>query len=381
MLTQQICTNNLLGENNQSKVGDWSVAIKKPLLGVLITVLAFSVSLIGTAGNFVTAQNGTSVQGEIWSDTTWTYANSPYNITKQVTIEPNVTLTIEPGVTVISSVNYGDAYWAFIVRGTLIAHGTQNKPITFLGDGTGYVTNLFFAANNGSSVDLDYCIIKSAQTIWENAEAVHGLLNLTHSEMTDIYVGIYLWQPWQDSYVTNNVFEDSAGISVNNGNIANVYVENNLFEGKPAGSFYDLLPLISLSSGNGAGVIVLRYNSFESTKSKVISAPNGTNVSQNYWGTTDVSVISKMISSSSVSFLPILEVPDPNTPTGHFLNSIPPPTATPAPISSPTLTPSPNPTSSVTPSPSVPEFPTWTALVAALAVTALTAIVFVRRKR
>jgi hypothetical protein len=40
------------------------------------------------------------VGGTITSDTTWTAAGGPYNITSGLTVSPGVTLTIEPGSTV-----------------------------------------------------------------------------------------------------------------------------------------------------------------------------------------------------------------------------------------------------------------------------------------
>src|SRR5208337_5359065 len=49
----------------------------------------------------------TNVNGTINSDTTWTKANSPYNLTGPVTVDPGVTLSIEPGTIVDTSyLNY-----------------------------------------------------------------------------------------------------------------------------------------------------------------------------------------------------------------------------------------------------------------------------------
>lgn len=75
----------------------------------------------------------TPVCGNIGANTTWTLANSPYEVCLGgVTVMPTITLTIEPGVTVQFvqgggnklNVNYG---------GALSAIGTLTQPITFTG--------------------------------------------------------------------------------------------------------------------------------------------------------------------------------------------------------------------------------------------------------
>jgi hypothetical protein len=77
---------------------------------------------------------GVSFGGIIGSDTTWTLANSPYNITGNILVNNGVTLTIEPGVTV----NLNGFY--ILVNGTLQARGTNQTMISF-----NTVANHFFA--------------------------------------------------------------------------------------------------------------------------------------------------------------------------------------------------------------------------------------------
>ncbi|HYV91527.1 MAG TPA: T9SS type A sorting domain-containing protein [Chitinophagales bacterium] len=69
----------------------------------------------------------TNVSGGIYSNTTWTLANSPYIVVDTVAVFPNVTLTIEPGVTV----KFADYKRLEIRQGTLVAEGTSSDSITF----------------------------------------------------------------------------------------------------------------------------------------------------------------------------------------------------------------------------------------------------------
>lgn len=69
---------------------------------------------------------GTYVEGHISQDTTWTLADSPYVVTKDIIVDPGVTLTIMPGV----EVKFGGLF-SLIVEGILSASGTLDKLITF----------------------------------------------------------------------------------------------------------------------------------------------------------------------------------------------------------------------------------------------------------
>ena len=68
-----------------------------------------------------------NVSGPIITNTIWTAANSPYILTDNVTVNEGITLTIEPGVTVM-----GWEWWTSLsVNGRLEAIGTPSQPITF----------------------------------------------------------------------------------------------------------------------------------------------------------------------------------------------------------------------------------------------------------
>src|SRR5258706_11658097 len=82
---------------------------------ILYTVLSF-----GT-------KSQTNVSGGIYTNATWTLANSPYIVVDTVVVFPGVTLTIQPGVVV----KFANGKFLEIRQATLIAVGTSVDSITF----------------------------------------------------------------------------------------------------------------------------------------------------------------------------------------------------------------------------------------------------------
>ncbi len=68
----------------------------------------------------------TPVSGYIESNTTWTFAQSPYVVTGNTLVIPGATLTIDPGVTVRFESGY-----SLQIDGELIARGNDGQMITF----------------------------------------------------------------------------------------------------------------------------------------------------------------------------------------------------------------------------------------------------------
>ncbi len=92
---------------------------------------------------------------------TWTVENSPYIMIGDVTVSSGQTLTVDPGVTVLSQGNY-----QITVQGLLLASGTQADSILFgiSADNTGGIWQGIRLENVTGTDELHYCDIRYAET-------------------------------------------------------------------------------------------------------------------------------------------------------------------------------------------------------------------------
>jgi hypothetical protein len=88
------------------------------------TLLLAIVAYFGAATG---AHAATAVSGVIGANTTWTLAQSPYQVTADVSVENGATLAIEPGVVV----TFDAAKNLIVTNGALSARGTAGQPIVF----------------------------------------------------------------------------------------------------------------------------------------------------------------------------------------------------------------------------------------------------------
>ena len=182
------------------------------LIGSLALLLA-----VGSVRFGVAQGTGTNVSGVIYTDTTWTQANSPYTLTGNVLVYSGAVLTIQPGVTV----NLGSYY--IEVNSTLQAIGSSASEIVFncSGAGSSITFTPFSDGWNGST---------STGSIIENA-IIDSPISLSSSvEIIDdtVYGGInvptiYAEYITADPVISNNYIE--GGVSVGTGE--NALISNN----------------------------------------------------------------------------------------------------------------------------------------------------------
>lgn len=185
--------------------------------------------------------------GTITEDQTWCLAGSPHLITGWLSIDPGVTVTVEPGSMVQSD-------YLITVKGSLIAIGTSMQPITFTsmadsapaqwrgiafygaqaaGD-LRYVTVRRAGWSNNLAIDFNHTGLISAKDLTQHT------LRIEHSQLIDandvsnfdeaLFRGLYLQN--SNAIVTDNLFAN-LGDAANEfpiylaGNILDVTVTNN----------------------------------------------------------------------------------------------------------------------------------------------------------
>jgi parallel beta-helix repeat protein len=106
---------------------------------VIVTILVSGLA-------FVRIAHATQVSGVLTSDTHWTIDDSPVTFNGTVTVGANVTLTIDPGVTVNLGVS------SLQIRGTLIAVGDASNKILFTvrENMSQYISEPIFFTNSSS---------------------------------------------------------------------------------------------------------------------------------------------------------------------------------------------------------------------------------------
>ncbi len=410
------------------------MGVSKSFAVFLVLIMAVSSLIIVGTTPFGLAQNGTTINSMIInSDTTWTKANSPYNLAGPVAISQGATLTIDSGATV----NLNNHY--LLVNGTINAKGSNTEKVNFNGgdNRASYIEFMNPSPSWNKNTQLGSIIENSIlKSIWIK-------INGTSPKINDNTITGYISCQYSSTIITNNeifgewdtmsIFKSSATIS---GNVVHninwgIYtdddastISNNTVIGGEIGiiynSFHDIYVLsnntvygckVGIKSGpscrveenivinNYQGIVashsIILKNTIVNNTVGIIAYPtpriNNNNIygnsenihlapeanenvdaTNNWWGTTNSAMISQTIHDKKNDF---------NLGTVNFTPFLtaPNPEAPTIPTSTPTTTPKPTPTLSPTATPTVPEFPVLAILT--FFVPVLLAAVYLKHRR
>jgi len=170
----------------------------------------------------VLAGADTPVGGFIREDTTWTAANSPYEMIASVIVEEGVTLTIEPNVTVKVAGQY-----ALQVGGGLVARGTETEPIIFT------TTEITPIPGSWGYIKFED---SSMDAIFDDSEYVSGSIlqycTVEYAGGSDAYGGV--WADSASPFIDNCEILQNANSGLYLRSDASIIISNNTISGNSA---------------------------------------------------------------------------------------------------------------------------------------------------
>jgi hypothetical protein len=263
--------------------------MNKTRLNLLIVVLiASSLVLIGTC-HFGIAQSGTYTSTIISTDTTWTQANSPYNIAGNVLINSGVILTLGAGATLNlngymvvtgslmiqpgATINIINASGYIQVDGVLSAVGTNAEPIQITGTaGTwtlGMISSTFYPSitfsrgstgwnpqtSSGSTIQntvLSSVIFSVSSSVELSNDTFNNGLSLEGNSpvVTNCKIEMGIGVTGGAPIIAGNTI--SGGITINGESyesLQTTYIENNEISGNPSESTAGIILLESVPTG------------------------------------------------------------------------------------------------------------------------------------
>ena len=336
----------------------------KSQIGIFVITLLFCSFLFVCYSNLEIVQGSTSVIGIINSDTVWTKINSPYNLEGNVLVNNDVTLTIDPGVTVNLNTYY------IQVNGTLYAKGNDSDPINLNGGeirfknssddwveqtGSGSIIekvilhstiiaiegtspkiskNIFdnsrISISYSTSIVLNNTFLGSSGSLISLSEAnvtISGNTLMGGSEGISVSVGLFETNSFP-LIEGNLIFENELGIVITCWSDELLYspiIRNNTIVKNIKGISFGIV------MGGGVSPIIINNNICNNTQYNIstrysdvfdLGMRDDFNATYNWWGTTEPLLINQKIydfnddfNFGTVNYVPFLNESNPNAPT------------------------------------------------------------------
>lgn len=250
----------------------------------------------------------------ISQNTTWRRGET-VNLTGEVQIANGVTLTVEPGVTINGNGNTIKVLGVLNLTGSTTSHITSN--------------NVSYSLSNDSlsngNIQINYVDLKDGTFLAPTGYGMYGKFDVTNSNFTNVS-GFYIWYPTAPSTFIGNTFKHSNGLSIGNSGTGTVTIRNNVFFDQTTS--FAVQSWVSYNNG-----IFVDKNSFLSTELVALAIkenyPSASIVAtNNYFGTTDLSIINSMIldRSDSLNFASAISTSNTSSPdslTPLITNSTP----------------------------------------------------------
>jgi len=220
--------------------------MKKQLKLLSLLVVAIFGTFSFTNKMVFYAVNATYIEGPITQDTVWTLTDSPFVVSKNITVQ-NARLTIEPGV----EVRFGGYFSIFFEgSGSLYAVGTQSNSITFTsnkdqpkaGDwgtikfkGTTLSTLAYCVlkyATNGTTIEKSNVEIRNSEISISSQNGIsisNSIVKVQDSQVHDNLVsGIYLTGTNQATIQDNTLRSNSKGVLLTGNSTLGVNIIRNI---------------------------------------------------------------------------------------------------------------------------------------------------------